>query len=128
MKEKELPKHVQKIIANLDRHIEEQQALVTQLKGVRKLWLEYKEPEFSLIDQNPKFGRDMVMKFLKMYKQPVQTVQTIDILYKGLNDEQKYNLVKHLSVIYNQWTKAGILISETRKGIKGNFYTLKEQE
>lgn len=55
----------------------------------------------------------------------MQTVQAIDLLYRGKDEPERKKLIKTLAVMFKQMEKAGEITSEKRKGVKGSFYKWK---
>lgn len=118
---------VQKIIDRLNEQIADHERAITDLKFNIKVWLENDAPqEVKLMLPNSPLTRDLIRNFLKGYRQPVQTIRVIDLLYKNKSEEERKKLIKTLSVIFNQMEKEGEIIIEKRSGVKGNFYTLKK--
>ena len=117
---------IKELISLIDKEIETHEKALAQLRKMRGIWSKYQPPKVQVIDSNKPLTRDLVRLFLKGYKQPIQTTEIIQILYSSRNDEDRYNLTKHLSVMLNQMAKSGELIAESKAGVKGNFYTISE--
>jgi hypothetical protein len=118
---------VQKIIDRLNEQIADHERAITDLKFNIKVWLENDAPqEVKLMLPNSPLTRDLIRNFLKGYRQPVQTIRVIDLLYNNKSEEERNKLIKTLSVIFNQMEKEGEIVIEKRSGVKGNFYTLKK--
>ncbi len=115
--------HNRAVIAELDSLIEIHERILKDLNLSKQIWLNFAPPELTIVNSSLPLSRELVRKVVKSAAQPIQTVQIIDILYPDKNVEEKYYLTRHLAVILSQMAKKGELISEKRKGEKGNFYT-----
>jgi hypothetical protein len=103
------------------------QQAISDLEFYIKMWLERPPPEPQRIMRiNSPLTRDLIRNLIRSYGQPLQTVQIIDLLYKGQHHEERVKLIKTLSVILNQMEKEGEITIEKRKGVKGNFYKWKK--
>ena len=78
------------------------------------------------IPSNLPLTRDLIRAYLKGYSTPVQTVETIEMLYPNAEGELRTKLIKTLSVIFNQMEKEGEIAIEKKKGVKGNLYKWKK--
>ncbi len=119
--------HIQKIVDKLDEQIVVQKQILEHLEKSRQMWLEQQPEEVQFFKLGEPLTREYVRNFLKGYRQPVQTTQVIDILYPNDDVEQRYNHIKHLSVMFNQMKDKGEVIVEKREGVKGNFYSWSSQ-
>ncbi len=118
--------YVLNAVKQIDEQISHYQQLIKTLQFHRKMWLEHNPDPVNLPLSYLPLTRDTIRNFFKMYSQPMQTVSIINMLYHNKTDEEKSKLVKTLSVILNQMEKEGEILIERKKGIKGNFYQLKE--
>ena len=109
-------------ISELNKQIEAHERIIEGLRIAKQLWTEKKEAELNIIPTNQPLTRELIRKVLKGANRPVQTVELIDLLYSGKTVTERYNLIKHLSVIFNQMKDE--LMIEKKKGVKGSFYSL----
>ena len=121
-----IPPHLQSIIAEIDKQIFYHEATLANLKSTRKAFIEKQPHPQKMMKINFPLTRDLVRNLMRGYGQPMQTVQIIDILYKGITEEERTKNIKTLSVILNQMEKANEITSERKAGVKGNFYKWKK--
>ena len=109
-----------KAIDDLIAHHEE---VIKSLRITRNLMLTAPPPEIYFFSENEKLTKDLIRIFMRQVKNPMRTVQVIDILYPNASQEEKDKAVKTLSVIFNTLEKDGQIKVEKTPGEKGNLYT-----
>jgi len=117
---------VDKYIADLKAQMAYHVDAIEKIALTIKMWQKHPpEPQRAMKTNSP-LTRDLIRNLAKGYGQPLQTVQIVDLLYKGQTDEERSKLIKTLSVMLNQMEKEGEITIEKKPGVKGNFYKWKK--
>lgn len=108
-------------IQQIDKLIADHQYFIDELKKKRELLLN--APPIYWFPTPPKLTKELIREYMRASKGPVQTVEVVDGLFIGADQETKDKAVKVVSVIFNTLEKDGQVSKEKRPGVKGNFYT-----
>jgi hypothetical protein len=108
-------------IQQIDKMISEYQHFIDELKKKRELLLN--APPIYWFPAPPQLTKELIRDYMRSSKKPVQTVEVVDGLFVGADQETKDKAVKTVSVIFNTLVKDGQVKAEKRPGVKGNFYT-----
>ncbi|HUM52462.1 MAG TPA: hypothetical protein PK431_11630 [Chitinophagales bacterium] len=118
----DIPAHIRIIVRQIDEQIDRYQDFIKRLEAQKQMYLTQMPDTPRMFPENIPLTRSLIRNFIEGYRHPVQTVETIELLYPKANEDEKNKLVKTLSVIFNQMAAEGEVIIEKRKGVKGNFY------
>jgi hypothetical protein len=108
-------------IQQIDKMIAEHQYFIDELKKKRELLLN--APPIYWFPAPPQLTKELIRDYMRSSKKPVQTVEVVDGLFVGADQETKDKAVKTVSVIFNTLVKDGQVKAEKTPGVKGNFYT-----
>jgi hypothetical protein len=96
---------------------------VKDLQFALKMMRENPPPQLEFFPINPKLTKDLIRRYMQAIKKPVQTIEVVDQFFHNVTDETRTKAIKTLSVIFNTLERDGLIRTEKREGIKGNFYT-----
>ena len=120
--------NIEQIEASINKQIAFHEQNIKSLKLSLKLFKEnYSNMHpAEVFMTNAPLSKELVIRFIKAIKKPVRTIDIIDIMYPKIDSEKRTKKIRVLSVMLNQLEKRGEVTIENKKGVKGNYYTIKK--